>query len=118
MIFTLGAACGLPTQLKLIRISLRRTQSQPAMLLAGSALAGIGIRGSIATRSFRVLDCSTARSAGDFIHPSGPTTTLVDFTGRIIFIDSAMIREHGDPVCAMVRRCAAATSAISILLRP
>jgi hypothetical protein len=50
---------------------------------AGGARIGIGTLGSMRSRSFRATESSTARSAGDSIHPGGYTELRSMGTGMV-----------------------------------
>src|SRR6267154_2280667 len=75
------------------------------MEMVGSVPVGIGIRGSVATRSFLAMGFSTVRSAGD------STRRLSRMRRRFISADaititSGMISTHGVRGCTIHRACA------------
>src|SRR5580693_4333907 len=83
----------------------------------GTALAGIGIRGSAPTRSFLATEFSTARLAGDFTlrstlgggHSDTDSGTATDSPGTSIITSTTTIT-FGGLVSITILACAAAGS--------
>src|SRR6266850_445073 len=87
------------------RVATLQEAGTAGMEMVGSVPVGIGIRGSVATRSSLAMGFSTVRSAGD------STRRLLRMRRRFISADaiiitSGMISTHGVRGCTIRRACA------------
>src|SRR3977135_1014048 len=87
------------------RVATLQEAGTAGMEMVGSVPVGIGIRGSVATRSSLAMGFSTVRSDGD------STRRLLRMRRRFISADaititSGMISTHGDRGCPIHRACA------------